>query len=118
MTGLAEFRDLGLRLTEFAGSTKSEIVLIAPFVKVDPLKRILGAVAADTAVTLVTRWRADEIAAGVSDVGVFEVIDSIGGRVLLLNRLHAKYFRSDDRVGKFKQRSRRVGRNDRPGSAS
>jgi len=67
------------------------IIIVSPFVTragVDPLLEVLspGAV-----VTLYTRWRADEVAAGVSDTGVLTRLGP-SGRVLLSPLLHAKVY--------------------------
>lgn len=76
---------------------RRDIVLAAPFVKAHVLMRLLQAMEADAKLTLVTRWRLEEIAAGVSDLAVFPLIKARQGAVLkLLTSLHAKYFRADD----------------------
>jgi hypothetical protein len=49
-------------------------------------------------VEVFTRWRADEVAAGVSDTSVLPLVEARGGEVYLCDRLHAKYFRFDDQA--------------------
>lgn len=93
-----EYLELGERLRDFFATAQREIVIVAPFVKSEALQRLLSKLKAGTGVTLVTRWRADEIALGVTDVGAFDVVAGHGGRTFLVNRLHAKYFRSDLKV--------------------
>jgi hypothetical protein len=90
--------DIGEALTELTGSSTRELVLVAPFVKAHALQRLLEPVTDSVAVTLVTRWRIDEIAAGVSDVHAYDVVCSRSGRVWLVDSLHAKYFRADRRI--------------------
>lgn len=46
----------------------------------------------------VTRWRPSEVAAGVSDLEVFEEIAKKGGATWLRQDLHAKYYRSEEEV--------------------
>ena len=70
---------------------------VAPFIKAEVLRRLLAATAASVRVTVVTRWIPAEIAAGVSDLEVFDILEARGGAVLLLNpHLHAKLYRLDD----------------------
>src|SRR3546814_17537694 len=62
------------------------------------MARLLGAIPDDIAVTCVTRWRPDEIAAGVSDLEVFDLIRARAtGTLLLQPHLHAKLYRTGDR---------------------
>lgn len=66
------------------------IVLISPFVKVKALKRLCAEY--DVPVTLYTRWMPHEVAAGISDLEVLDVILETGGDVRLHPRLHAKLY--------------------------
>ena len=88
----------GGKLLALCARAESELVLVAPFMKVESLRRALAVVSSNVAITCVTRWRPEEVAAGVSDLGVFDELKRrSGGMLLLLPRLHAKYFRADDR---------------------
>ncbi|WLG22642.1 phospholipase D family protein [Pseudomonas sp. FP1154] len=76
---------------------KSRVVLCAPFIKVGVLNRLLSVVAPDVSVEIFTRWHAEEIAAGVSDLDVFDVTSSRPLTTLkLLDNLHAKLYFSDE----------------------
>ena len=46
----------------------------------------------------VTRWLVDDIVQGVSDIGVRKLVQNAGGRFLLHQNLHAKYYRFDGEV--------------------
>lgn len=73
--------------------------LIAPFMKVDTLQRLLSHLPGDLPVRVITRWRPEEIAAGVSDIEVFDVLKARPSADLrLCHELHAKVYRFDDRV--------------------
>jgi hypothetical protein len=83
-----------LSLLEGAASAAGgEVRLIAPFIKEGVLSRLLAALPEGIPVTVVTRWRADEVAAGVSDL---EVLDRVrarqSARLLLCPSLHAKLY--------------------------
>ncbi len=92
------FEDLGDALADHVASARSEVLLVAPFVKVGALDKVLAGLWPEVVLTLVTRWRLDEIAAGVSDVDAYDSIVTRGGTVRLLDHLHAKYYRADDLV--------------------
>lgn len=79
--------------------SKREACLIAPFVKVGALRRVLDSVPAELSLRLITRWRPEEIASGVSDLEVFELLrDRPHSELRLCHELHAKVYRFDDRV--------------------
>jgi hypothetical protein len=72
--------------------------MCAPFAKEAVVTHVLSVVPDGVEVLLYTRWRPDEIAAGVSDTRVLNVVRSRGGVVYLHDRLHAKFYRNEDRV--------------------
>lgn len=92
-------KDIGGRLIG-AASASSDVILIAPFVKVDAVRALLASCPAEASVLCVTRWKADEVLAGVSDLEVLDVLLERGqrGQLRLRADLHAKYYRFDDEV--------------------
>lgn len=86
----------GRLVLDLCAGARRELVLCAPFTKRLALERCLAAARQEIGLTLITRWRAEEVAAGVTDLEVLEVVTARGGRVLLHDRLHAKYFRTED----------------------
>lgn len=89
---------LGERLLELLGAAGDRVVLAAPFIKRHVLERLLERVSPQREVVCVTRWRLEEIACGVSDLDVWEVIAGHPrARLLLCHELHAKYYRVADR---------------------
>lgn len=90
-------------LLRHCSAAEQEVLLVAPFVKEHVARRLITAVPSGVTVGVVTRWRLDEIASGISDLDVWRVVaerDARWGnaRMYLLPRLHAKVYRSDDRV--------------------
>ncbi len=75
-----------------------ELLLVAPYIKIGALERILDVHADRGALTVVTRWRLDELAAGVSDIGVYPLIRERRGALALHPALHAKYYASGDQA--------------------
>lgn len=88
----------GDRLLRFIEGA-SQLTIVAPFVKREPLRRLIDAVDTDAHVVVCTRWRIDEIASGVSDLSVLdEVRERAAGHVLLHPQLHAKAYIADGRA--------------------
>lgn len=71
-------------------------LLVAPYIKENAFRRLLEAAPSLTSITCVTRWNAQDISSGVSDVNVREIVVNAGGCFLLHPMLHAKYYRLDD----------------------
>lgn len=91
------FNDLQESLHNLARAASKDLLLVAPFIKHAQLRAVLECVRGGVRTVVVTRWRPDEVAAGVSDLEVFDVCQDAGTELRLLDRLHAKLFVSDGR---------------------
>ena len=81
----------------FEGAT-DEVAVIAPFIKVDAMRSLLDVIPSDTHLRCVTRWLSREVAAGVSDPEILDVLEERGDFDLsLVDRLHAKLYIAGDR---------------------
>ncbi len=86
----------GYQLETLCQQAKCELLLVAPFIKLQALKRLLESAAKDVSITCVTRWRPEEIASGVSDIEIWPFLQTRNQSSLWLrNDLHAKYYRAD-----------------------
>ncbi len=82
---------------QICSRAKRELCLVAPFIKLVTLKQILEKVNTNVVVKCFTRWRPEEIAAGISDLEVWSLLrDRPQSSLWLRNDLHAKYYRADD----------------------
>lgn len=89
----------GASLEALARASRHEMLLVAPFIKVNTLDRIMNLLSDGVRVQVVTRWRIDEIIAGVSDIDVWTRIKEHKNNSLWLRPdLHAKYYRGDHRA--------------------
>ncbi len=81
----------------FSGAPR-EVAIIAPFIKVGALVSLLEVVPPDTHLRCVTRWLPREVAVGVSDPEILDVLEERGRFTLtLVDTLHAKlYIAGDD----------------------
>lgn len=86
----------GDRLLLHLRDAKRSVILCAPFIKSAVLKRILKEIPEHVSVRVVTRWRAEDIRAGVSDLEVFEIMrQRKNGKLEILADLHAKIYLCD-----------------------
>ncbi len=83
----------GERIRLLFENVDDDVTIIAPFIKVDALHSLLSVIPSSSYLRCVTRWIPREIAAGVSDLQVFEVLLRRGNaRVSLVDNLHAKMY--------------------------
>lgn len=87
--------DLGEKVRELTSAAVREVRIVAPFIKAARLEAMLKTVAPGVEVIVTTRWRAAEVAAGVSDLDVLDVCQSAGASLRLMDRLHAKLYVAD-----------------------
>ena len=88
----------GERLKGLLQNAQHEVLLCTPFIKANVLETVLSVVEASVFVRIFTRWRAAEIAAGVSDLAVFEIANErLNTELKLLDDIHAKLYIADNR---------------------
>ena len=76
----------------------SKATIVAPFIKTDALRSLLETIPPNVQLRCVTRWRPTEVAAGVSDLEILDLLRERGTfELLLVDRLHAKLYVADDR---------------------
>lgn len=93
------WRRLGEALDSYFKLARKSVTIVAPYVKKSALERILLNVNTAIEVQVITRWEVDEIAAGVSDTSIIDIVKQREKfRVFLLEKLHAKLYLIDDRV--------------------
>ena len=87
----------GERLKHLLRKAEKRIILCAPFIKLAVIKILLKNIHDHVHVKIVTRWNPSEIAAGVSDLDVYEFSKKRPNtELLLLDELHAKLYVADD----------------------
>jgi hypothetical protein len=87
---------VGDELLGVTHGAQRELVLAAPYIKASALRRLVGDRQVPT--KIVTRWRLDELAMGVSDLDVWNVAQVLDAELWLNPTLHAKYYRVDDQI--------------------
>ena len=91
-------RTQGSRIRGLLAGAVGVVSVIAPFIKVDALRSLLDVIPENVRVRCVTRWLPREVAAGVSDPEILDVLEERGNFDLsLVDRLHAKLYISGDK---------------------
>ena len=75
-----------------------KVTIVAPYIKADTLTRLLNLVSPAVELECFTRWTPQDIFTGSSDTSCRRIIVQRGGSFQLHNRLHAKYYRFDEKV--------------------
>jgi hypothetical protein len=81
----------GSRVVELI-SDANGLTIVAPFITLAGLQPILSALPVEASVEVFTRWRPDEVAAGVSDPYILDLVGARGGTVALHPIVHAKAY--------------------------
>jgi hypothetical protein len=90
------WRDLNIFLKRHLATAEHAAVIVAPFIKHGALKSLLDGLAVSVAVTVYTRWHVEEVASGVSDPDILEILQARASSELrLCDELHAKLYLVD-----------------------
>ena len=88
----------GARIRALFENAEDEVAVIAPFIKVDALRSLIEVIPAEAHLRCVSRWLPRDIAAGVSDPEILDLLETRGHFSLsLVDRLHAKLYIAGDR---------------------
>ena len=90
-------RVLGDEIVSLIVGGGSSVLIVAPFMRSGALRRLLDCIPVGVETVVVTRWRIEDLLAGASDLGVYELAEVKGVPVFLRPDLHAKFFAVDDR---------------------
>lgn len=90
--------NFGSELIDSINKAQHEILIVSPYIKKDVLHVIINnAITDKISITCITRWKPEDVAFGVSDLEIMDLIRNIDNARLMLNPdLHAKYYRIDD----------------------
>ncbi len=87
----------GELLLDVVRSARESVILAAPYIKLGTLERVAAEIRAPV-LTCITRWLPVDVASGVSDLEVLDLIRGLAGAKLLVHpHIHAKYYRGDQR---------------------
>lgn len=90
---------LGDKLLALCASAKKDVFLAAPFLKLGAMKRICSVIPDGIPLTVVGRFSADDLRAGVSDLAVVDLLADRGKTTFFVHpTLHAKIYRVDEQA--------------------
>lgn len=90
------YTGIGDSLLTLANQARDSATLVAPYIKVRALSRVLDALRHGVRLRVFTRWLVEDLAAGASDLDAWELVRSRRNSTLhLVPHLHAKYYRFD-----------------------
>jgi len=97
---LSNFRFSGLSdlIEEAVRTAESEILIAAPYIKIDALSRMKFPDGFRDRITVVSRWRTSDIMSGSTDVQIYPWLRDQGVSLRIHPTLHAKYYRIDDGI--------------------
>ena len=88
----------GSRIRVLFENAHNEVTVIAPFIKFNAMQSLLNVIPKHLHLRCVTRWLTREVAAGVSDPEILDLLDERGHFTLtLVDQLHAKLYVADNR---------------------
>jgi len=86
-------------LNSYLEASETEVVLVAPFINIELLESLLDRINKAVKVTLVTRFRPEEIVKGLNSLRIYDLfLERRISELRLSFHLHAKYYRVDGRV--------------------
>ena len=87
----------GDHISKVLSNARNKAIICAPFIKATTLKKLIEGISDDVDIKVYTRWNAYEVAVGVSDIEIFNIIaQRRNAKLFLIPRLHAKLYSSDN----------------------
>ena len=79
-------------------SGAQNLVLVAPYMKIQTLSRVLSNLNPQATISCITKWTPHDVAVGASDIECRTIVTKFGGFFAIHPTLHAKYYRIDNVV--------------------
>lgn len=84
-------RDWGRVFTEAIAADNSRLRIVCPFIKVNAIRQLLSRVMPQR-IEVITRFKLDDFAKGVSDIGALRTLLNAGAKIRGVRNLHAKLY--------------------------
>ena len=68
---------LGTELSKLCAEARNEVLLVAPFIKVTVLEKLLNEIPSNISIRCITLWFPEEVVAGVSDLEVWNLNEAL-----------------------------------------
>jgi len=84
-------------IEKLLGDARKSVLMVSPFITLQLFEKLLKKIDNDVEVTLITRFRPDEIAKRLNSLDLFGIMrERSRGELRLSYHLHAKYYRADN----------------------
>lgn len=88
---------LGDEIVRVLSTANTEVIIVAPFIGESAFSRLVDVLPSDIDSRVVTRWRPEDVLAGVSDLRILDIAKARGIPLFLRNDLHAKLYVADNK---------------------
>jgi len=89
------FRKTYKEFIDFVSNAKDELIILSPFIKLEPLKLLLEKVKPGVKVIVVARWKLIDLLFGSSDIIVFKYLRSLNHDFYTHKKIHLKVIVKD-----------------------
>ena len=84
------FRKTHNNFLDFVLATKDELIIMSPYIKLEPLKMLLEKVDPAVKIIVVARWRISDLVFGSSDLEIFDYLKSRNHSLYTHHQIHLK----------------------------
>lgn len=88
---------LGNEIVRLLSAAKADVIIVAPFIGNNAFSRLIDALPPGINSRVVTRWRPEDVLAGVSDLRILDIAKARDIPLFLRNDLHAKLYVADNK---------------------
>ena len=89
------FRKTYKEFFEFVSSAQNELIILSPYIKLEPIKLLLEKVRPEVRIIVVARWKMSDLIFGSSDIEVFEYLTNLNCNFYINNKIHLKVIVKD-----------------------
>jgi len=89
------FRKTYKEFLDFVSSAQDELIILSPYIKLEPIKLLLGRINPRVRVVVVAKWKLSDLVFGSSDIEVFEYLKNLNHNFYINNKIHLKVIIKD-----------------------
>lgn len=91
------FRKTHREFSEFVSGVTYELIILSPYIKLDPLKLLLKELSPEVKVIVVAKWKLSDLIFGSSDIEVFGYLKELGHSFYVNRKIHLKVIVKDNK---------------------
>lgn len=82
-------------LFDFLSDAENELIILCPFIKRSALKKVLEQLSDSIKLTVVVRWKIEDLVFGSSDLGIYPLIKKLNHKLCINSDIHLKVLVKD-----------------------